>query len=91
MRSFLALENESERFRDPAEVGEPQTRWAAPGQPKQLGRPHNDIMGDIMYFVNPATALHASMYSYEAGAEKVPKATMAWASKRPGEREILPG
>ena len=48
VRSLLALEGESERFRGPAEVRESEAAGIAPGQLKELGRPHDDIVGDII-------------------------------------------
>jgi hypothetical protein len=48
VRSFLAPEDESERFREPAKIPESEAGGVVRSQLKELGRPHSDIIGDII-------------------------------------------
>jgi hypothetical protein len=65
VRSFLALEDEPEGFSQSAEIGKSEAGGIVPGQLKEPSRPHSDIVGDIIEFVNAMRTSGSSMPSYD--------------------------
>ena len=63
VRSLLALEDKPKCFCELAEPQESEASGIAPRQLKYLCGPHNDIIGDIIEFVNPASLIPNSVLS----------------------------